>query len=222
MGFTSIEVSNRRIILKNDSEELLRIPRSLDGSILLKWPKKSFSDYNMMSLLRLVEHIRFEAAFIENIGEMENWGFFFYWEESLTPWDYYLIAQEIRQEAFANNSIGGDEWLNARQDFWQSIEEFLFGPYEEMILFDVGDDAYLAGFVRELFDVPREQFNRMAEIRSNASVLRDSISIIGSDATSMTDHGLITFQENYPNVGSYAVVANMLLSGEFLRGKSCF
>jgi len=32
----------------------------------------------------------------------------------------------------------------------------------------------------------------------------------------MTDNGLITFQENFPNVGTYAVAANMMLSNEFL------
>jgi adenylate cyclase len=40
--------------------------------------------------------------------------------------------------------------------------------------------------------------------------------IIGVDATSMTDMGLIAFQERFPNVGTYAAVGNMILSGEFL------
>ena len=216
LGFTSIEVTNRRITLKNDDGVLLRIPRAQDGSVLLKWPKKNFDDYNMMSLLELIQHTQIESQFMLNITEMENWGFFFYSEEPLTPWDYYLIEQEIRQEAFANNAAGGDEWLFARQNFHRAIEGFLFGPYEEEILFDVGDDLEFAEYVQELFRVSRDQFARMAEIRENASVLYGSFSVIGSDATSMTDHGLITFQENYPNVGSYAVMANMLLAGEFL------
>jgi adenylate cyclase len=36
------------------------------------------------------------------------------------------------------------------------------------------------------------------------------------DATSMTDLGLIAFQERFPNVGTYSAIANMILSEEFL------
>jgi adenylate cyclase len=215
LGYTSIEVSNRTITLKKDNDVLLRIPRTQDGSILLKWPKKSFYDYRMMSLIELIQHTLIEPALVANIVAMDDWGFFFY-KDDISPLDYYLYAEEIRKEAFENNSPGGDEWLMARQDFFQSLEDFLFGPYQDYILEDVGDDIGLAEYVSDLFDSSRAQYIRMMEIRERAEPLRGSYCVIGSDATSMTDHSLITFQENYPNVGSYVVLANMLLAGQFL------
>jgi adenylate cyclase len=220
LGYTSIEVSNRTVTLKKDNDVMLRIPRAQDGSVLLKWPKKSFYDYNMMSLIELIQHTLIESVFVHNIIEMDDWGLLYYMESDYTPLEYYLIADDIRRDAFANNGAGGDDWLSARQDFLQSCEAFLYGPYESEILADYGSDLSFAGFVRDLFDSSREQYERMMDIRGRAAVLRDSFCIIGSDATSMTDNGLITFQENYPNVGSYAVLANMLLSGEFLDDAS--
>ena len=215
LGYTSIEVSNRTIMLKNENEEILRIPRAQDGTVLLKWAKKSFYDYNMMSLRDLIQHTLIEASLVHNIIEMEEWGFFFYSDEDYNPWDYYFIEREIRNEAFANNSAAGEEWVNARQDFYDSCERFLFGPYHDYIMEDV-DDPALAEFVNQLFDASRAQYTRMKDIRTAAAGLANSWVVIGSDATSMTDNGLITFQENYPNVGSYAVMANMMLSGEFV------
>jgi len=216
LGYTSIEVSNRAVTLKKGDANALRIPRSQDGSILLKWPKKSFYDYRMMSLIELIQHTIIESAFVHNIIEMDDWGLLSYMEDEFTPLEHYRMADEIRRDAFANNGPAEDEWLLARQDFFQSCEAFLYGPYEADILADYGDDIGFANFVQDLFESSRAQYKRMMDIRDGASALRDSFCVIGSDATSMTDNGLITFQEKYPNVGSYAVLANMLLSGEFL------
>jgi adenylate cyclase len=163
-----------------------------------------------------------ELAFIQNIAMMNDSGFFHYWDETMNPWEHYLAAEEIRQSAFDNNEAASPEWIQARKGFFQSSGKFFKGLYEEYILADVGDDPEIAEFVRDLFSVSRDQFNRMDEIRNGTAILHDSFVVIGSDATSMTDNGLITFQEHYPNVGSYAVIANMLLSGEFLNDAPWF
>ncbi|MDR0487278.1 MAG: CHASE2 domain-containing protein [Treponema sp.] len=217
LGYTSIEVSNKAVTLIKGDGGKLRIPRTQDGTMLLKWPKKTFYNYRVMSLIELIQHTVIEPAFARNIALMNDSGFFFYWDGRINPWEYYFEAEKVMDTAFAGNSMAGTDWLAARQDFFNSCEKFLYGPYEKNILTDVGDDMETADFVQELFDVCRSQFNRMAEIRKDAASLQDSFCVIGSDATSMTDNGLITFQENYPNVGTYAVAANMMLSGEFLN-----
>jgi len=217
LGYTSIEVSGKAITLVKPDGGKLRIPRAQDGSMLLKWPKKSFYDYRMMSLVQIIQHTVIEPFLAQNIALMNNSGFFIYWDDGPNPHEYYLEAEEIKNAAFIGNSAAETSWLTARQNFFRSCETFLNGPYEQAILADVGDDQETADFVRELFDASRGQFNRMAEIRKGAAALQDSFCVIGADATSMTDNGLITFQENYPNVGTYAVAANMMLSGEFLN-----
>jgi adenylate cyclase len=215
MGFSSIEVSNHAVTLKKSDGEDMRIPRAQDGTLLLKWPKKSFYDYRVMSLVELIQHTMIEPAFAQNIALMHDAGIFNY-GDGVTPWEHYALSQEIKNTAFAENNGATAEWLSARQEFFQSCRAFLHGPSEEKILADVGGDGETASFVRELFSVCRAQFDRMAEIRRVTAVLQDSFCVIGADATSMTDNGIITFQENYPNVGTYAVAANMMLAGEFL------
>ena len=216
LHWSSIEVSDRAIKLKIENGRELRIPRTQDGSVLLKWPKKSFYDYRIMSLIELIQYTMIEPVFVANIALMQDSGFFFFWDEELSPWDYYQSAGEIRKTAFEENGTADSEWMLSRQEFFDTCGKFLNGSYEDTILSEVGGDAETADFVRELFGVSRQQYNRMAEIRKTAEVLRDSLCIVGADATSMTDNGLITFQEDYPNVGTYSVAANMMLSGEFL------
>jgi adenylate cyclase len=216
LGYTSIEVSDKAVTLVNPDGTKLRIPRDQDGSLLLKWPKKSFYDYKIMSLVQLIQHTVIEPVFARNMALMNDSGFFVYWDDGMNPWEHYLNAEEIKNAAFEQSGAADALWFAAREKFFSSCEEFLNGNYEEMILDDVGDDEETADFVREVFGACRDQFNRMTVIRKEASVLKDSFCVIGADATSMTDNGLITFQENYPNVGTYAVAANMMLSNEFI------
>jgi len=216
LGYTLMEVSDSAVTLVKPDGEKLRIPRAQDGAMLIKWPKKSFYDYRMMSLVQLIQHTSLESYFARNIALMNDSGFFFYWDSGKNPWEHYLEAEEIKSAALAENRAAGAEWLKARENFFRSCGVFLNGSYEQAVLADVNGDQQTADFVRELFDASRSQFNSMAEIRKGAEALQDSFCVIGSDATSMTDNGLITFQENYPNVGTYAVAANMMLSGEFL------
>ncbi|MCL2805696.1 MAG: CHASE2 domain-containing protein [Treponema sp.] len=214
--WSSIEISNRAVILKYEDGKDLRIPRSKDGSILLKWPKKQFLDYRYLSLIELIQYTMIEPSLANNISVMHNSGFFYYLDET-SPYDYYQMAEEIKQTAFENNESASDEWFLLRQKFFDSLGEFLNNPfYEEEILYDVSYDEDLIHFVQDLFDTCRSEYNRLSDIRKSTEGLRGSFCVIGSDATSMTDIGLNTFQEFYPNVGTYAVAANMLLSGEFL------
>ena len=222
LGWSSIEVDDNYIVLRKkdgvfaSGKNELRIPRAQDGSILLQWPKKSFYDYKMLSLVELIQYLNIEAVFAENIALMNDSGFFSFWNEGATPWDYYQTSLDIKRTAFEQNEKADAEWIMARQEFFDSCGIFLNGDTEEIILANEGQDEDVAVFVRELFEVSRSQYKRMAEIREKFGVLKDGFCVIGSDATSMTDNSIITFQENYPNVGTYSVVGNMLLSGEFL------
>ncbi|MDR2477782.1 MAG: CHASE2 domain-containing protein [Treponema sp.] len=222
LGNPAIEVSDSVITLKgasiNGVKSNIRIPRARDGSMLLKWPKKSFYDYRIMSLLELIQHTIIEQAFTENISLMNSSGFFAFWDGAANPLDRYNAAEKLKTEIVTNadTETTAEHWLTARGAFFSASEQFLFGGYEEMILASVSTDTATAGYVRELFGASREQFLRMKEIREEAAVLKDSLCVIGSDATSMTDEGITTFEENFPNTGTYAVAANMLLSGEFI------
>jgi adenylate cyclase len=220
-----IEVSNSSIILrdakiKGGPPRDIRIPRAQDGSLLIKWPQKNFTEYNSLSSWELIKYNRLEAAFARNLALMDDSGFFYYWEGE-SPLEKYNNANYIKELLYNGEDpdagISFDTYMNYRQDYLSAAGAFLDGPYEEAILYDVGEDGEIRAFVQEVFGKTREQFREMLEIRETVSErTRGTLSIIGVAATSMTDVGLITFQEEYPNVGTYAAVANMILSGEFL------
>ena len=222
LGNPAIEVSGGEIVLRNAVIDGragdIRIPRTEKGSVLLKWPKKSFYDYRIMSLLELIQHTIIEKVFAENLSFMDSSGFFTVWEgPAQTPWELFNLAEALRAEGAAL-----EEWLAVRKNFFDTAGHFLEGPYESRILEMVAEDEETSVYVRELFQAAREQFRRMGDIRVKNAALDGAFCVIGADATSMTDSGIIPFEENYPNVGTYAVMANMLLSGEFLDDAPVF
>ncbi|MDR1931610.1 MAG: CHASE2 domain-containing protein [Spirochaetales bacterium] len=224
LGNPDIEVDNSHITLKNartgGGTADIRIPRSRDGSVLIKWPKKSFYDYNILSSWELIRYTRLEAIFAKNLAAMNESGFFSYWDGGETPLEKYNNANYLRgllEEENTGENINFDTFLDYRRDYLEAAKAFLAGPYEENILGAVGDDTQVRAFVTELFTAARKQYDELVSIREQVSAkVKDVFAVIGVAATSMTDEGLIAFEERYPNVGTYAVIANMILSGEFL------
>jgi adenylate cyclase len=229
LGNPAIEVSGREIVLRNAETGGrtgdIRIPRAEDGSVLLKWPKKPFYDYRILSLLELIQHTIIEKVFAENLGLMASSGFFTVWEGdghgadsqgAQNPWELFNLAEALRAEGAL------EDWLALRKAFFEAAGDFLEGPYEDRILEMVAGDGETSAYVKELFQAARQQFRRMGEIRASHAVLDGAFCVVGADATSMTDNGITPFEENYPNVGTYAVVANMILAGEFLDDAPAF
>lgn len=216
LGYTSVLVSNKAITLMKSNSEL-RIPRAQDGSMLLRWPNNTADNTQSISLAQLVYHTMIEQHFILNITAMNDSGFFEFWNNGPSPWEYYLEAERIKNTAFANNREAEHSWLNARHNFFQACETFFNGPFEQAIIDETGGNEKMALAVSELFGQCRLQFYRMADIRREAAKLQDSICIISSDASLMTDNNMMKFRANYSNADAQAVAANMILSGEFLK-----
>jgi adenylate cyclase len=229
LGNPKIGVNNAEIVLKDavvkGEKRDIVIPRARDGSVLLNWPQKSFNDYNTMSSWELIRYNRQEAGFAANLGNMRDAGFFTYWDGGADPLQKYEDANYIKELLYSGpdpeQGLDFETWLAYRADYLESAGAFLNGPYEDAILRDIGDDSggegEVADYVRELFSQCREQYADLCAIREQVSArVKDSFCVIGVAATSMTDESVITYQENYPNVGTYAVIANQILSGEFL------
>jgi len=216
LGYSSITVNNDWITL-NSAEREIRIPRARDGSVLLKWPKKTFYDYNQNSLIDFVQHTTIEPHLADNFEVMEAYGFFSLYDGETNPWELYAAADGIKTQLLEKYTPSLEaEWLFLRREFFSTAEHYLSGGYEDAIHAAVAGDAELEDFVKEIFTACRNQLFRMIEIRQNASYLAGSFCVIGYDATSMTDYSITPFEKDYPNVGSYAVLANMLIAREFL------
>ncbi|MDR1240225.1 MAG: CHASE2 domain-containing protein [Treponema sp.] len=224
LGNPAIEVSNSAIVLKNAAVNGgvrdIRIPRTEDGSVLVKWPKKKFEDYNSMSSWDLIRYNRLEAALAQNLRLMADSNIFVYWDGGDTPLDTYNNANYIREILYQgednDEGVTFDDYLEYRAVYLDTVGAFLNGPYQEYINADI-DDEETRLWLAELFAVSRDQFGQLLEIREQVRAkTAGTLSIIGVDATSMTDLGLTTFQELFPNVGIYSAISNMILAGEFL------
>jgi adenylate cyclase len=225
LGDPEIEVDNLNITLKNarlgGRVKDIKIPRAEDGTVLLKWPKKQFSEYNSVSILNFIMYQAIERDLAENLATMGQSNFFAYWDGGETPLEAYSNAAYLKEILYQgednSEGVGFDLFLQFRRAYLEAVGKWLNGGYEEAILSDIGDDPELAEYAAGFFSACREQFQKLMEIREETEKrVRGRVCIIGVDATSMTDLGLITFQERYPNVGTYAVLANMILSEEFL------
>jgi adenylate cyclase len=225
LGTPDIEIDDFAIMLKNarigGEVRDIRIPRAEDGSVLVKWPKKLFTEYNTMSILNFIMYPRLEEIMAENLKTMAESNFFYYWDEEDTPFEKYINANYIKEILYQgeNNEegVGFDLYLEYRQAYLDAMAKWLDGGYEEEILEDVAGDPEIERFVSDVFRITREQFRGLLKIREETEErTRGALCVIGVDATSMTDLGLITFQERYPNIGTYSALANMILSEEFL------
>ncbi|MDR2096452.1 MAG: CHASE2 domain-containing protein [Treponema sp.] len=226
LGNPAVEVSNSAIILKGANLKGrvrdIRIPRAQDGSVLIKWPKKAFKDYNAMSILNFIKYPTIEREMAENLSLMARSGFFnSYWEEEISPLTHYENAVYIKELLYNGQDneegVTFETYLEYRQYYLDAVDKLLNDGYEERMLADSADDTEVSEFIHLLFGTTREQFGELMSIREETSArIKGSLCIIGVDATSMTDVGLTAFQERFPNVGTYAAVGNMILSGEFL------
>jgi adenylate cyclase len=220
-----IEVDNRAITLKNarigGETRDIRIPRASDGTVLIKWPRKSFYDYNIMSAWDLIRYNRTEENLAYNLGLMNESWFFSFWDGEETPLDAYNNANYIKELLYRGENeeegIRFETYLEYRERYLETMEAFLNSPVEETILSNVKDDEETRQFVETLFETVRTDFSRILAFRGEVSArTRGAFCIIGTTMTSSTDLGLITFQTNYPNVGTYPTLVNMILSGDFL------
>ncbi len=228
LGNPEIEVTNRAITLKKAKlagvTRDIRIPRARDGSVLIKWPKKQFVEYNSISAWDLIGAQKLERDIVKSLQAMADAGFMNYWnsgESGPNPHETWSEAEYVKNEILDRGespveSITVKAYRSARLEFLSKMRAFLAPEYEGRILADI-DDGETAEYVRTTFASVRKDFERLESMRARVSQkVANAVCIVGVDATSMTDVDLITFEERFPNVGTYATVANMIISDEFL------
>nr|MCR4954149.1 CHASE2 domain-containing protein [Treponema sp.] len=220
-GNPKVIVKNNEIILQNCkiSETVtkdIKIPRSEDGSILVKYPKKDYIDYihiGLWSIYRLSKKLETDLA--QNINELADMGFFDYCEEDESPFDAYGNANYVKDSLLnQEDDFTFDDYLHYRQLFFTTYEHFLNGEFESYLCEDYPDDA---DYINEVFTTCREQYKIFMDARQKVSdKVKDAICIVGTVATSTSDYGLNQYEEHYPNPGVHYTIANMLLDQDFV------
>ena len=221
-GNPKIVVSKRFITLKNcrfSSMEIkdIKIPRGEDGNVIIKYPKKDFIDYNAVSLWNIYRLSLMDSDLESQLSYLNDEGYFDYLDDT-SPWEHFSNAKYVQGALEEGDTdVTFEMYKDYRTAFINTYDYFLNGGVEEIILADFEDDPDFAEEIKGNFAICRELFNDFKESREKVGkIVRNSMCIVGTNATSTTDYGLNQYEEHYPNPGVHYAFANMINSQDFV------
>lgn len=219
-GNPKVIINDREIILKDcqitDSiKKDIKIPRSEDGSILVKYPKKVYVEYNCLSLWSIYRLALWENDLSNNISVLNDFGYFDYCEDEENPFTAYSNANYVKDSLLnQEDDLTFEDYMQFRNTFFSLYNNFLNGEYENWLCEDYPDEE---DEIRETFAICREDYSDYMEFRKKITdKVKDAICIVGTTATSTSDYGLNQYEEHYPNPGVHYTIANMLLDQDFV------
>lgn len=219
-GNPKVIINDREIILKDcqitDSiKKDIKIPRSEDGSILVKYPKKVYVEYNCLSLWSIYRLALWENDLSNNISVLNDLGYFDYCEDEENPFTAYSNANYVKDSLLnQEDDLTFEDYMQFRNTFFSLYNNFLNGEYENWLCEDYPDEE---DEIRETFAICREDYSDYMEFRKKITdKVKDAICIVGTTATSTSDYGLNQYEEHYPNPGVHYTIANMLLDQDFV------
>lgn len=224
LGNPHIDVRRNKIILKDckfpDGTRDLKIPLAQDGSVIIKYPKKSFYDYKNITLWSAYRILLLEKDLSASLKELNENGFFSFWEGDL-PYEYFEAASGFMHDALISeddeSGVTYEDYYSYKQAFYDTAKEFLYGNTEADLIASVEDDEETAAFISDSMATVRSIYEELTSSRERVQkIVKDSFCIFGTSATSTTDFGLIQYEEKYPNPGVHYTIANQLLSGDFV------
>lgn len=223
-GNPEVIVTNSSITLKNakideNTVKDIVIPRGEDGSVIVKYPKCVYDDYNNISLWNIYRISRLEDLVYQNIREMQEAGYFDYADE-----EFYsnfeavnYIQEELKNGEDEENGITYASYLENKNALLKAYEEFFSDAILEKILADVGDDEEWRNDVNESYTIYRANLmDYLESCESVKSQIQGAMCIFGTTATSTSDFGVNQYQKTYPNPGVHYTMANQLLSQDFV------
>ena len=215
---TGLLYAERGLVLllrTNDGEETL-IPLDRDGNILVEKPRPE-TGFRRLALERFREYEEAGFAMERLLRDAEALGAYSQTRPERIPLILHDYAAGLREELLeAPEQAGLDAWIAARTEYFNSLEELLYGPaemalvngYEEIIATETLKDEGLAKLqtlrdeLIRVFVAMREQHRRLLAVRGLlAETLAASLCIMGPAA------GETGAAE------SAAILANALLTG---------
>ena len=220
-GNPKVIVKDKEIILENcrisdTVTRNIRIPRAKDGSVLVKYPKKEYLDYNDIGLWKIYRLSKTaENEIADNLQYLNENGYFDYCDDEDNPFDAYSNASYVKDSLLnQEDDFTFDDYLNYRQIFFTVFDNYLNGNYEAVLCEDYPD---MTDEIKETFDTCRKVYNAFLQSRAEVTEkVKDAICIVGTVATSTSDYGLNQYEEHYPNPGVHYTIANQLLSQDFV------
>lgn len=213
LSVQKIQVTNGAIVLKKlglpngEKIDSLRLPRSDDGSILLKYPKKSWKNFDTIPFSEFYSLAKEEESLHKYLHLMDEHGLFgeLNSESPLAVFDSALAAKN-------DFSL----YVSQKRRFYMLMSAFLSGE-EEKLLFDSLADESQKAFIKDSFADCRRIFSGLETKRAKlADAVRDSICYFALVADSAVDFSPSPFDSAFPETLSTFILANMIFSGDFI------
>ena len=214
LGNPTVEITNKYIKAGN-----LVIPRAEDGTVIIKYPKKDFVEYNnTLSLANIYFLSDMEGTYVTNLKIMADSGFFDELDSEDNPYDLYDTAAYIKAELAngesAEDGITYDDYLDIRKQFFAASGNFLTDANENYWKEMYPEEA---DWIHDLFTETKTAYQKYMEAHDKYEAkVKDALCIIGFTASSSTDYGVIQYDEKYPLPGVHYAMANMILSQDFV------
>jgi len=217
-GNPEVVISNKSILLKNCKvsdtvTKDIKIPRSEDGSVLIKYPKTEFIKYNHVSLWNIYKISKLEDEIKTHLKYFNDNGFYDIYDGE-NPFELFNNTNYLKEELTGGSEdVTFDIYMEYKNNFIETYKQFLNGEFEAAIYEEYGEDEDIA----TVFQIAGETFTKYLESREKwGEKLKDSMCIVGTNATSTTDYGLIQYEEHFPNPGVHYAFANMIYSQDFV------
>ncbi|MBR6152991.1 MAG: CHASE2 domain-containing protein [Treponema sp.] len=225
-GYPQVIISNRTIVLKDaqispTQKKDIVIPRCEDGTVLIRFPPKKYLDYEArLSGWSIYRLSLLEKNLVRNINAMNDNGYFdVVWDKDENPSDLYSAATYICDELSSGEETDFTyaDYKEYLDRFYEETENFLEGDYEKTLLEFAEGDLDLSRNIMDFFLKSSEILTEIKKANEKLEKrLHGAMCIIGTNATSTTDYGVIAYDGNYANVGSHSSMANQILSQDFI------
>ena len=239
LGNPSLIVRPREVILKDahypdGTVRTVSIPLDPDGRMIVNWPHKKFLDsFTHISYAELIQHKQHYDTLIYNLKVREGWGYLDLYQGE-TP----LLELNRQAETLRDMILRGEEsparvadYRAFRDRFIVEVGKFLDSKPEEKIAAMVAavradpktkakekeQYAQIAADAPTYFAELRRAYASLSEVRRDiVSKVDGALCVLGQTNTGSTDIGINPFDNEYPNVGTHASVANTILTRDFL------
>lgn len=214
-GSPMLSLSDSVLLLKNlslrDGSSLtsLKIKRLSDGSVLLKYPGKSWKDYDNVPFSKFYRLYMLENELKEKLTSMSAQGFFCELK-SESPLDV------LNSALIARNSRNENEYFFYKKKFFVLMSAFLSGN-QERALCEASSSAENLNSIKESFDSCRKLFSEIETLRVKLSdSIQNSFCLFALCSDSQTDFISTPFDRHFPASLLSYVLLNMVLARDFI------
>ena len=232
-----ISIYPRRLVIDRQGEKIV-IPLDKNGSMLLEWPLEDYYDsydhISFYSFSLLDSYLANIAEYLQLLSLSNNSMFPVIVQNAAVLQEYFWLQKEVKQRAL--DECSGEvfeEYINLRDTGLEQIQEFIdflssnnyieneSNRFIEIFALDDADLAQEimeeAKYSRSLLEFLDTELNAFFDLNQRINEkLNNKIVIIGRTDTGTTDISVNPFHSKYINLGTHAVVFDMILSNSFI------